>query len=65
MKKYTVNVLFDVVPSGLFMFKDDRISPNSVALKSTIPSLVSGMFIVTRRCTKKMNKCSHDLVSKL
>ena len=46
------------------MFKDDRISPNSVALKSTIPSLVSGMFIVTRRCTKKMNKCSHDLVSK-
>ena len=32
------------------MFRDDRMSPKRVALKSTIPSLVSGMFMVTRRC---------------
>ena len=37
------------VPSGLFMFRDDRMRPKSVALKSTIPSFVSGMFMVTRR----------------
>ena len=31
------------------MFRDDRMRPKSVALKSTIPSFVSGMFMVTRR----------------
>ena len=41
------------LPSGFFMFKEERTSPNRVALKSTIPSLVRGIFIVTRRCKKK------------
>lgn len=42
------------------MLRDDRISPKRVALKSTIPSFVSGMFMVTRRCrnieTNKLKK---------
>ena len=38
------------------MFRDDRMSPKRVALKSTIPSLVSGMFMVTRRCRNKGTK---------
>ena len=36
------------------MLREDRTSPKRVALKSTIPSLVSGMFMVTRRCKKKL-----------
>ena len=57
--------MFDFVPSGLFMFKDDLISPKSVALKSTIPSLVSGMFIVTRRCRKKKGQIFSSVGAKL
>lgn len=44
------------VPSGLLMFRDDRMRPKRVALKSTIPSLVSGIFMVTRRWEKNDNK---------
>ena len=40
------------------MFRDDRISPKRVALKSTIPSLVSGIFMVTRRCGNNKTKLS-------
>ena len=42
-------------PSGLFMLRDDRTSPNKVALKSTIPSSVRGIFMVTSLCNKVMN----------
>jgi len=38
------------------MLREDRTSPKSVALKSTIPSLVRGMFMVTRRCRKKVEQ---------
>lgn len=41
------------LPSGFLIFKEERTSPNRVALKSTIPSLVRGIFMVTRRCKKK------------
>ena len=41
------------------MLREDRTSPKRVALKSTIPSLVSGIFMVTRRYKTKLTKYKH------